>query len=284
MDLWLLPTQAQCKALALPEFQRLCQRADPLATISPGLDSALGQAFAWSGRLPWAGWVAASAAATDRAWLLADLMHLRAEVSTVRVMGLAVDSDPDHPDLSILFEALRPWLAEESIEIVAAKGGRALLNCPRALGDPEVSAPDVVLGSDLRLLLPNNLSWQRRINELQIVLTQHACNESRQARQLPSWNSLWFWGFADGASKRQLPMPYLASNDLLLLALARHSGASVIPHQQAAAGAVLRDLRDPQQLSLLWQSGLRPRNALLRCADGSGWRLKPAHRWRFWRR
>lgn len=283
MNLWLLPSPSQIKALDLPGFETLCQRADALAAIDPGLDAALRDAFGWSVNPPWAALLAEATTDADRAWLLADLIHLQPEVSSVRVMALAVDSDPEHPDLALLIEALRPWLADESIEIAAVQGGRLLLRCPLALGDPAAAAPDVLLGSDLRGLLPADLRWQRRINELQIVLTQQSCNEARVARQLPPWNCLWFWGHGMGTAVPPLAATRLASRDPLLLALARHTGLQTIDLEEPSAEPTLRDVRDPRQLQRLWQAGIRPGQALLRCADGSGWRVRPSPWWKFWR-
>lgn len=284
MDLWLLPSAAQINALGLSGFQNAIKRADRMAPIDPGLDPALQAAFGWEFRPPWAAWLANADPNPGQTWMLADLIHLQAEVSSARVMALAVDSDPEHPDLPLLFDALRPWLAEEAIEVVSVQGGRALLRSPSALGDPGTSAPDAVLGCDLRDLLPANLVWQRRINELQIVLTQHSCNAGRLTRQLPPWNCLWFWGHGRDDPQFALPLTRVASSDPLLLALARRSGLPAINHDEASTGSALRDLRDPRHLQLVWDAGIRPHDALLRCADGSGWRLKPAHRLRFWRR
>ena len=283
MNLWLLPSPSQIKALDLPGFETLCQRAEVVAVIEPGLDAALSDAFGWSANPPWAALLATATTDADRAWLLADLIHLQPEVSSVRVMALAVDTDPDHPDLPLLMEALRPWLADESIEIAAVQGGRLLLRCPLALGDPDAAAPDALLGSDLRGLLPADLRWQRRINELQIVLTQQSCNEARVARQLPPWNCLWFWGHGVNAAVPPPATTRLASRDPLLLALARHAGMQLIDIEAESAEPTLRDVRDPRQLQQLWQAGIRPGQALLRCADGSGWRVRPSPWWKFWR-
>jgi hypothetical protein len=283
MNLWLLPSPSQIKALDLPGFETLCQRADTLAAIEPGLDAALRDAFGWSANPPWAALLATGATDADRAWLLADLIHLQPEVSSVRVMALAVDSDPEHPDLTTLIDALRPWLADESIEIAAVQGGRLLLRCPQSLGDPAAAAPDALLGSDLRGLLPADLRWQRRINELQIVLTQQSCNEARLARQLPPWNCLWFWGHGVNAAVPPPAVTRLASRDPLLLAMARHVGMLPVDMEAESAEPTLRDVRDPRQLQRLWQAGIRPGQALWRCADGSGWRLLPSPWWKFWR-
>lgn len=282
MELWLLPTRKQVAALALPGFDALCARGDPLGAAEPGLDAALAAAFGWRQPVPWAALLADASADSATPWLAADLVHVRAEVRGARVMALAVDQ-ADDPDLPGLFEALRPWLADEAIEMVRIDGGRALLRCPLSHGDPATLAPDALLGCDLREALPVDLRWQRLLNEMQIVLAQQSCNESRGARGVPAWNTLWFWGQGSADLCPTPPLAAVASGDPQLRALARRFGLVVVAPNQQAPGAVLRDLRDPRHLQEAWQAGLRPADAGLRFGDGHGLRLRPWHRWRFWR-
>lgn len=282
MDLWLLPARAQTRMPGLAGFDTLCARADALVAVEPGLDAALADAFGWRQPVPWAALLAQAPADSPVPWLAADLVHVRAEAVGARVMALAVDQ-PD-PDLAGLFEALRPWLADEAIEIARIDGGRALLRCPVSHGDPAALAPDALLGCDLREALPADLRWQRRINEMQIVLTQQSSNESRAARGLPAWNTLWFWGQGSADSCPLLPVAAVDSVDPTLQALARRWTLPLIDAGQAAPGAVLRDLRDPRRLLQAWQSGARPVDARIRFADGSGVRTRPWHRWRLWRK
>lgn len=283
MELWLLPSRRQIEALNLDQFATMVRRADPLAVIDIGLDAALRDAYGWRVDPPWAALLAGDGAASATPWLAADLVHVRAESVTARVMALAVDQHGTDADLASLFDALKPWLADEAIELAVVSGGRALLRCAANLGDPGVAAPDAVLGRDLRDVLPRDRSWQRRFNEMQIVLTQQSSNESRSARQLPVWNTLWFWGMGSADSCPPLPVAALASSDPLLRALAAQQGLPVIALDQPATGALLRDLRDPRALQQAWNAGIRPRNALLRCVDGGGWRVRPWQRLRVWR-
>ena len=283
MDLWLLPSSTQLTHAQFDELRAICRRADALPAIEPGLDAALCASFGWRRSAPWAALLAGVGADSPTPWLAADLIHVRAEVSGARVMALAADAPESDPDCALLFDALRPWLADEAIELAAVQGGRALLRCPVGHGDPAVAGPDAVLGCDLREILPADLRWQRRLNEMQIVLTQQSCNAARQARQLPPWNSVWFWGQGSTDECPPLPLRQVASTDPLLQALARQQQARLIADAAAAPAPVLRDLRDPRRLLAALQSGLRPRDAQLRCADGIGWRVRGWQRLRFWR-
>lgn len=283
MDLWLLPSSHQLAQPPFAELRASCRRADPLPAIEPGLDAALRASFGWNCSPPWAALLSGVDRQSPTPWLAADLIHVRAETSGARVMALAVDAQPPDPDCALLFDALRPWLADEAIELAEVQGGRALLRCPVSHGDPAVAGPDAVLGADLREVLPADLRWQRRLNEMQIVLAQQSCNQARLARQQPPWNSLWFWGQGSADQCPPLPVRRVASADPLLQALARHQQAEPVAIDAAPSAPALRDLRDPRQLLAAWQSGLRPRDAELRCVDGVGWRVRGWQRLRFWR-
>lgn len=283
MDLWLLPSPNTIMSLPLPGFDQLARRADALPLTEPGLDSVLREAFGWDRSPPWAALLAGAGRDSPTPWLAADLVHARAEMSGARVLALAIDHAADDPDLATLFAALQPWLADEAIELAAVSGGRALLRCPISQGDPATVAPDALLGSDLRAAMPADLRWQRRLNEMQMVLAQQSCNDARAVRGLPSWNTLWFWGQGSGDGCPPLPLAGVSSVDPLLLALARHQDVATLEVAATSAGPLLRDLRDPRRLQRAWEAGLRPRDALLRCVDGSGWRVSGWQRWRVWR-
>lgn len=277
MELWLLPSQAGIERLGLPGWRRLMARADSLPAIEPGLDAALASMVAQRGRVPWAALLAGAERAQAHDWLAADLVCVRAELTGARLMACAVDAGDSDRSQAALFEAARPWLQEEGFELVEIRTGRALLRCPEAAGDPQTPAPDALLGCDLRDGLPQDLRWQRRINEFQILLTQHPVNQQREARGLPVWNTLWFWGFGRRSDLQGLPAHRWHSEDPLLLALAQELGV------ESARAPLWRDLRDPRTLARAWADGLRPGSALLRTACGGGWQIRPWQRLRFWR-
>ena len=103
------------------------------------------------------------------------------------------------------------------------------------------------------------------------------------AAGVPGWNTWGFWGQGSDASCPPLPLVAVSSVDPLLAALARHQGVAMVDVDGQSAGPVLRDLRDPRRLVRAWAAGLRPRDALLRGVDGSGWRVRVWQRFRVWR-
>jgi hypothetical protein len=265
MRLWLLPSQATLERLALPGLATLLRRADALPPVEPGLDAALAAHF--GAVPPWATLLAGKPAPAGRRLLLADLVHVLPDIHGARLMAIAADQPRIDPDLDALFAALRPWLAEEGIAVIWQRAGRALLEAPADLGDPAMPAPDAVLGRDLRVALPADLRWQRRINDYQILLAQQPAIRDGRC----PWNTLWFWG--GGGS--MLPAQSWDSDDPLLKALSALATADAPRHL---------DLRDPGRLVDRWHSGLRPTRAILRSADGAGWAVQPWQRWRIWRR
>lgn len=264
MSLWLLPSKATLDRLALPDLATLLARADPLPAVDPGLDAALAAHF--GAAPPWANLLAGKPAPAGRRWLLADLVHALPDINGARLMAIAADRPGPDADRDAAFTALVPWLDEEGIAIEWQRDGRALLQVPAELGEPQMPAPDSALGRDLRVALPADLRWQRRINEYQILLAQQpAIRDGRSP-----WNTLWFWGGGGSA----LPAQRWDTVDPLLAALADGSTADAQTHV---------DLRDPARLGERWGAGRRPARATLRCADGAGWRVTPWQRWRIWR-
>ena len=208
---------------------------------------------------------------------------MRVEPTTARILAPACAILAGEA-CSALGEALRPWLIDEGFSMHAAQPGRWLLGCPDGTVSPLTLALDAVLGLDLREILPKAREWQRRSNEMQIVLTQQTLNQTRVAQGLPSANSLWFWGFGRAsASPPSLALGAIASTDPQLAALGEYSQLPVLAVDTSSAHALLRDLRDPAQLARVWEQGLRPIHARLRFADGSGVRVGRLDRLRFWR-
>ncbi len=279
MDHWLLPTLPAALAAA-PGLDRVLARGSALPAIERGLDAWLTAELGLPA-LPWAA-VLRGAASGPRDWLIADLVCVRVEPTTARIVApasavLQLDA------CAALGAALAPWFIDEGFSVHPAGPGRWLLDCPDGTPSPQTVALDAAMGVDLREIQPQPREWQRRGNEMQILLAQQTLNQSRVSQGLPSANSLWFWGFGHMIAARGLAPLAVASNDPLFQALARHQGCPVIAPEAAHAAAIVRDLRDPADLARAWGLGLRPGDASLRFSDGSGMRVGVWDRFKFWR-
>jgi hypothetical protein len=98
----------------------------------------------------------------------------------------------------------------------------------RIEADPQIatSALGDAAGGNVNLFLPtgnNALRWHRIWNEIQMLLHDHAVNETREARGEPAINSVWLWG---GGRKPAVPghdFSAVWSDDPLALALAANA-------------------------------------------------------------
>lgn len=281
MEHWLLPSRTVALPAA-PGLDRILGRATELPDIGRGLDAWLAAEFGLY-EVPWAGLLRSGTDAGARDWLIADLVSVRVEPTTARIVAHA-GAILQGEACAALGAALEPWLLDEGFSMHPFGPGRWLIGCPDATPPPQSAALDAAIGVDLREIQPGSRAWQRRSNEMQILLTQQTLNQSRVAQGLPSANSLWFWGFGRLPAIPSVPaIGAVASPDPLLIALAQHAAVPVIAADAAHAGALVRDLRDPTELARVWGQGTRPGDANLRFADGSGVRVKAWDRLRFWR-
>lgn len=304
----LLPSLPRCRAIpgiGQGVLAHWLARGDVEPFAAPGREAVWRHVFDWPGQ-DWP--VAALTREADRGdaagshWLCADPAHVRADMTTARMLacgalGLSVDETerigrdlkPLFGDAGFLFEALTPerWTL------------RALFGSELPAG----ADPDDVLGDDLKLHLPAGAAgrrWRVLFNEAQVLLHNHPVNAERERRGAVSVNSLWFWGGGALPSRAKSGFGRFLGNDDALRVLAGIGGLAIFPPTAEAlfdalaarAGAIidLGALRDAS-LEAAW---LVPIDAALRrgrvahvdlaFASGERIRVRRAHRWRVWRR
>lgn len=308
-------------ALLLPEWKRCqssemvatgvlaawCSRGRRMGSIDADGDGILRSCFEWSG-----GTLAVAALrrhaecgdAEGSSWLCADPAHVRADMTTARMlacgaMGLA-DSERERiaRDLSSLF-------GDAGFEFNAPGNERWYV---RALPDsqlPECAAPDQALGDDLKLHLPVGAAgrlWRRLFNDAQILLHNHPVNSQRAARGAISVNSLWLWGGGVLPRRVRPLVRHMVSDRLEVRALAGRAGISWCalegislgqllagPHAGSPLALDLVNLRD-RELECDWlqpiEACLRGRQVEcleLRFASGECYRVRFLDRMKFWK-
>ncbi len=282
MEFWLLPSRARLDA-AIPEFARWLNRAESLGDVGRGLDAAL-VPWGFAAPIPWAALLVGRTgpAAHTHDWLIADLVSMHAEANTARILSLAAYSLSAEA-CAALGAAVQPWFEDEGFEWHACGPGRWLLRCPTSTPSPGTVALDQALGVDLREITPRVREWQRRDNEMQIVLTQQTLNQSRLAQGAPAFNALWVWGFGRLPFSAQPRFQSVASQDPALTALASFCKLPEVDLSRRGGSMALRDLRNADDLARACSAGLRPHHAELRLADGTGYRTSRLDKLRFWR-
>jgi hypothetical protein len=239
--------------------------------------------------------------AATGAWLCADPAWVRSEATGARLMAWPLD-DVSVDESEALAAALRPLFGDAgaplSIDTPSAWCLHLLHDAPRA----QFRAPADALGVDLMECLPegnDGRAWRRMFNEAQIVLHSHPVNAARINAGKRPVNALWFWGAGTLPTSVESNLQAIASVDDVVRGLAKMSGAvRVEPLPDAIeaschAGALLLDLDIPGHAddAAKWlahfQRWLRERrfdDIAITFADGERFRIRHAHRLRFWRK
>jgi hypothetical protein len=239
--------------------------------------------------------------AASGAWLCADPAWVRSEPTGARLMAWPL-TDVSAREAEALAAVLRPLFGDAgaplSIDTPSAWCLHLLHDAPRV----EFHAPTDALGVDLMECLPEGdagRAWRRLFNEAQIALHAHPVNAGRIAVGKRPVNALWFWGAGMLPGSVESGLQTVASVDDVVRGLAKMGGAvrvEPLPDALESAhrpGAALLDLDIPGHAddAVEWlaqfQRWLRERrfDALaITFADGERFRIRHAHRLRFWRK
>ncbi|MGH8190991.1 MAG: phosphoglycerate mutase [Rhodanobacteraceae bacterium] len=292
------------KRAAPPDLQHWLARGDRLADVQHPRSAMLRRWFRFTGND-----VPAAALrhhlhhddAGSGSWLCADPAYVRSEPTGARLMACPLSdlSDTEAHDLSA---ALKPLFGDAGMPLT--------LDTPSAwclrLGEtPKVAFtnPEDALGAGLLDCLPQGDAgrrWRHLFNEAQITLHAHPVNASRTAAAKLPVNALWFWGAGTLPASVETALTTVATSDEVIRGLAKAARIrSVSPTPDALEGLreegnVLLDLGAQQwneDSSSRWlayfRSALRSRrfDAIeLAFASGECFRVRRAHRLRFWRR
>lgn len=234
-------------------------------------------------------------------WLCADPAWVRSEATGARLMACPV-ADLSAADADELAVALRPLFGEVSATLVTDTPSTWCLHPAEAASGTRFMDPAEALGVSLVECLPEGEAgrvWRRLFNEAQILLHAHPVNARRIAAGKIPVNALWFWGEGSLPDAVETALRSVASVDDVLRGLAKMAGAVRLePAREALeaagdGGDALLDLQRPgdgepvEQWLSTFERGLRERRfdtITLVFASGERYRMRHAHRLRFWRR
>lgn len=243
--------------------------------------------------------------ASGSAWLRADPAHVRADMSTARMLACG-ELGLSAADCENISRDLKPLFGDAGYEFDARLPQRWYVRASPQAQLPASVSPDEALGDDLKLHLPEGAAgrqWRQLFNDAQIILHNHPVNASRARMGAVSVNSLWFWGAGCLPDWVRSDLDLVISDRAELQALADLASVSRIAlapgiengmqTSGAKKGSVLIDLLEARgeqledeafaQLDSMLNSG---RVSAIRLFFASGERLhfKAGHRFRFWRR
>lgn len=231
------PVAAGFPRLEVPALERLLSRAEPPVPAPVGAGATLFDLFGLpaagvDGDLPVAA-VTRLVDAGDAAgnwWLRADPVHLRADMRRIVLQDahcLGIDGN----EAQALVAALNATFAADGLVLDAPHPGRWYLPLPE---DPglRTHALAEAAGQEVHPLLPEGSSGRRfrtLLTEIQMVLHEHPVNRRREARRLPTINSVWFWGGGGLPQGARSPSDGVYASDPLTWGLARLAGVAVNP-------------------------------------------------------
>lgn len=292
-----------------PALRTLLGRADRMALKARGIDATV-CALAGLSALP-AGALTALAADEDPGdcwWLRADPVHLAADADGLRlVCGEALAVTDDEAATLTVFLA-----TQLNIKLHCATPAHwYFTRAPLAV---TTHRPEDALGHRIEALLPSGADasvLRRWLNEVQMLLHAHPVNLRRADAGQLAVNSVWPWGCGPLGAAGAWRYEVTYANDPVLTGLAARHGrdAAAVPRgllQAAGADCVVR-LDEAHEASRLgdverWLAAVcglerdwfAPAQRLLRDGtmgeltvydcDGACFTVRPAMRWRIWRR
>ena len=306
----LLPEWRRCAGsarIATATLARWTARGDRLESAQASFEGGLESCFDWPGRT-------LSIAALSRqddcgdaagsAWLRADPAHVRADMTTARMLACG-ELGLDAAECAAIARELKPLFGDAGFEFDAPRSDRWYLRAPSGSQLPQCASPDHAMGDDLKLHLPEGASgrrWRQLFNDAQVILHNHPVNARRAARGAVSVNSLWFWGAGQLPGFVRSALGGVLSERAEIRALARLAGLSPetlggtkwleVLDAAAPASAVLLDLVELRDSALQddWLAPLETALAggridqlMLRFASGERFCIRRSDRWRFWR-
>ncbi len=305
-----LPALPRCRAIHgmhAGVLERWIARGDAASAAAAGTEAAWRSVFDWHA----AGWPVAALTrqadvgdAAGAHWLRADPAHVRADMTTARMLAcgaLGLTSD----ETAAITRDLKPLFGDAGFLFEASTPERWYLRAMPGSELPDGGDPDEVLGDDLKLHLPAGPAgkrWRMLFNEAQVILHNHPANAARARRGAVTVNSLWFWGGGALPARVRGACAEVFAGDPAVCVLASIAGARVsAPDASAFARALAKPAADDLLVDLgavrdaaLETQWLAPADAALRrrrlervdlvFASGERIGVRPGHRWRFWRR
>jgi hypothetical protein len=244
-----------------------------------------------------------------RRLLLAEAIHLQADMHAAIAIPILADSK-NQSDISNIINDLNDFFKVDC-DIKSIDQGRFLLHLKEFDPPTHYPHPLSILGKSISPFIEQSreiLPWYRLVNEFQMFMYQHPINQRRQLEGRLTINSLWVWGAGERPTLNSKPQWYC--DDPLLNQFAWSLGLPVescgnITAGDASKNAIIVDLRLLQYLKsgldcnldellldiehsilepLLKSLPSRPGPLKLRGGYNHDFELKPADRFKFWRR
>ncbi|MGA7179306.1 MAG: hypothetical protein WBX11_06960 [Thiobacillaceae bacterium] len=301
--------QAASQDLRLPALETLVARGRMQIDTPLGIEGALCRAWGIEKQIDWP-WAAMSLLADNGApdrsyWLRADPVHIRIQRDKLILFGselLNVSAD----EAVTLCNDLNAHFGDE-LHLRPLQPDRWYWSIDHE-PDIETTTLSLATGWHIDPLLPKGgaeMKWRALLNEMQMLLFSHPINQEREARGLPTINSIWLWGGGRASQSAFFGSPFYCADEHFL-SVANHLGIHthawsgsmeeietnglVLAKQletKGQYGDVLGWRETMKRMETEWFSRLIKKRAALKIEDpisGSVLDYAASDRWKIWRR
>jgi hypothetical protein len=284
-----------------PRFRKWLARGDRLPAAAEARETAIRGLFRFAGEAMPTAALRHHCHVDDASgtWLCADPACVRSEATGARLMACPVE-DLSMEEASQLATAMRPLFGDAGVPLALDTPSAWCLRLADGAPPATFTPPAAALGIDLIECLPDGgagRTWRKLFNEAQVALHVHPVNRARVASGKLPVNALWFWGRGALPGSVDSGVRVVASTDDAVRGLARLAGAACIEVSPAridaaeGGGDALLDLDTfgGSDVAGSWfphfRRWLRERRfdaVEFAFASGERFRVRHAHRLRFW--
>lgn len=174
------------------------------------------------------------------AWMCADPVHLQPRGADVQLTAGDVLDITAAESLAFV-QALNDFFREDGLFFEALRPDRWVVRGPAERMRLATTPLSEAHGRGIDPLLPTGddaRPWLRRLNEAQMLLHAHETNAAREARAVPTVNSVWFSGAGRHATPPVTPFADVFTADPLVGGITGAAGATVHPEPESLQPAL----------------------------------------------
>lgn len=238
-------------------------------------------------------------------WLRADPVHIRIARDQLILNEI---TDLTGEEASQLARTLAEHFGDDFSPVILKSGAWVMSATHHA--NMATTPLSRAIGQHIDPLLPRGtdaMHWKKLLNEIQMLLFDHPVNQAREAKGLPTANSVWLWGGGKLPTKPDHASPHvLMTKHTLAQTLAKFAQATLHPMQAAWTPELMANLLifDAPQAALqrgdltAWLDAMKaleqhwlkplldnqPRFTLYDPTQGTCLHWKSSDRWKLWRR
>jgi len=170
-------------------------------------------------------------------WLRADPVHLRLEGNRL-ILADSGGFSLSQQEAGSLADSLNAHFSADGLTFRPLRPERWYLRVEAATALQTTALPEAA-GRSIEALLPRGAdapAWRARLNEVQMLLHDHAINAARESEGKPPINSVWLWGGGSISDAVSAPFDAVWSGNPFAAGLAQAAAITARDLPEGAAG------------------------------------------------